>query len=1275
MVGLLVDCDGGQYDQPAAGVLSWRTSATVPPVICSSCVAVRLNSACGWPAAAQTLSKLNRSRSISITGLTTWPTGQTPPMAQPVFSRTNLASALPSGPTRAVTLDSSTRLPPLAITSTGASSARRRKMMDLAISATPQPTAAAASAEVRPVEGSITTGWSWPMLESRSATRWAEEGRGWAVSFIVGQAGQWLKREMITACLSCFRRQDDTGLGSAIEQEDAIAARRAGLLQLRHAPACQGILFHLHEAFIGDAQQGDLAHHRRQLHQRDAAPVQQQELHQYLDAIVGIAQRIGLQVIQSRKSLRQRIVDLMEGRAMAGDDGAHLQRADQLQRGTGFLETGFAIKLGEDDAEAIAPQRIGRDQHAFLRAVEQQRMRIMAGRGQQLPVQVAQAHDVAAAQRLRMGKARAALAGGAIAQRGFIPAAHLLCFGGGDGDAAVVLGLQRGIATAMVGMQVGVDQQVQARAAALRQHVAYQRLRLLGMGDIAAVDHRHLVAAEQQHVVGRQPAPFQYMDGRGDPERGGVHRAGSGGLEFQQLRALGDLVADRVEQVLDGAGGGGGDGVFHLHRLHDQQRRTLRHGGPLLYQQRDDLAGHGRGQAATLGFAVAGMGHGIEIAQAALTLLAEHMQPLALAHHIGLQVTAIEIDLQAIVVRGIDLQGMGLAIDVQCPVPAIAGIVDLQRGRAGLVLQRERAQQAGVESPAVGAGPGIGRAGGRGGLPFFLQQGRRCQRQRLDGGGGCRREERIAMAFDQAGIEVGAGKGAAGHQPLQEADVGGQADHLVLRQRTRHVAQSGIAVGAPDDELGDHRIIEGRDGIALAHARIDAHLRRLACVILAQLELHRRRTAHARQRADGGQEALLRILRIDARLDGVAVEAQGILLQRQGLAGGDAQLPLHQVQAGDHLGDRMLDLQARIHFHEIETAILAVTLAVTVVGDEFHRARTLIADRARGGHRRFAHGGAALGAQAGGGGFFQHFLVTTLHRAIAFEQVDVMAVGIGEDLDLDMARAGQVFFHQHAVVTKAGDGLALAGGQGRHEIFRALDHAHALATAAGTGLEQYRIADAVGFAAQEVALLAFTVIARYQWHGRRFHQRLGGRLGAHGANGRGRRADEDQAGIGAGLGELGVLRQETIAGMDGLRAGSEGGGDDLVTAQVTFLGRGRAQMHAFIAGRDMLGARIGIGIHGHRGNAQATCGGRHAAGDFAAIGDQDLAEHGVSSVAWFRCGTRRTWSLRWGRSGPPTVPAPAPGGYRRGRSRRHPTGAPRRSRDGPGLRTGRGWAP
>ena len=65
-----------------------------------------------------------------------------------------------------------------------------------------------------------------------------------------------------------------------------------------------------------------------------------------------------------------------------------------------------------------------------------------------------------------------------------------------------------------------------------------------------------------------------------------------------------------------------------------------------------------------------------------------------------------------------------------------------------------------------------------------------------------------------------------------------------------------------------------------------------------------------------------RILGINARLHRVAGNAHLILLERQRLAGGDAELPFHQIEPGDGFGDRMLDLQARVHLHEPEAACL-----------------------------------------------------------------------------------------------------------------------------------------------------------------------------------------------------------------------------------------------------------------------------------------------------------------------------------------------------------------
>ena len=47
-----------------------------------------------------------------------------------------------------------------------------------------------------------------------------------------------------------------------------------------------------------------------------------------------------------------------------------------------------------------------------------------------------------------------------------------------------------------------------------------------------------------------------------------------------------------------------------------------------------------------------------------------------------------------------------------------------------------------------------------------------------------------------------------------------------------------------------------------------------------------------------------------------------VLRERQRLAGGDADLRLDQVDAGDHLGHRMLDLDAGVDLDEVEVVVL-----------------------------------------------------------------------------------------------------------------------------------------------------------------------------------------------------------------------------------------------------------------------------------------------------------------------------------------------------------------
>ena len=94
-----------------------------------------------------------------------------------------------------------------------------------------------------------------------------------------------------------------------------------------------------------------------------------------------------------------------------------------------------------------------------------------------------------------------------------------------------------------------------------------------------------------------------------------------------------------------------------------------------------------------------------------------------------------------------------------------------------------------------------------------------------------------------------------------------------------------------------------------------------------------------------------------------------------------------------------------------------------------------------------------------------------------------------------------------------------------------------------------------------------------------------------------------------------------------------------LAAQVAFLRCRRPDVHRLVARQHVLRIRVDVRIDGDRRDAELARRGRNAAGDFAAIGDQDLLEHVVSAAQSpahaaramrfdFVAALLRGWSLR-----------------------------------------------
>ena len=210
------------------------------------------------------------------------------------------------------------------------------------------------------------------------------------------------------------------------------------------------------------------------------------------------------------------------------------------------------------------------------------------------------------------------------------------------------------------------------------------------------------------------------------------------------------------------------------------------------------------------------------------------------------------------------------------------------------------------------------------------------------------------------------------------------------------------------------------------------------------------------------------------------------------------------------------------------------------------------------------------------------------------------------------------------------------------------DHAHALAAPSGGGFDEEGKHGPVQTDNELFIGHAGLSCARYHRNAGRGHRRLRGDLVAHRLDRGGRRADEHQAGGGAGAGEGGVLREEAVAGMHGFRPGRARGGDDRVDVQVALRGGGRADPHRLAGRADVRGAGVGVAVDRDAGDAEPVEGGDDPDGDLAAVGDQDLTE-GLSRHGHLTSGRRRSRPARAGRWRPRTARARGPGGSRPGR--------------------------
>ena len=353
-----------------------------------------------------------------------------------------------------------------------------------------------------------------------------------------------------------------------------------------------------------------------------------------------------------------------------------------------------------------------------------------------------------------------------------------------------------------------------------------------------------------------------------------------------------------------------------------------------------------------------------------------------------------------------------------------------------------------------------------------------------------------------------------------------------------------------------------------------------------------------RHRAGLRQEILRGIFGAQPCLDGMADEPDVGLLPREGLAVRHAQLPFDQIETGDRVGHRVLDLQPRVHLHEEEVAVR--------IEQEFDRAGAHVIDgscQRDSGRAEFL---ARSGVDGRRGGFLDQLLVAPLHRTVALAEMHDTAVLVGEHLHLNVARAGERAFEQEASVAERVFGLRARGFQRGGKLAFAAHEPHAAPAATGRGLDHHRIADRVRRRSECAVALVGPVVTRNDRYTGAARDALRLRLVGHLPNDSGRRPDPGQARLDHGLRKSRILGEEAVARMHGIGAGLLRRRDDRRTIEVRLARARRADPHCRIRFAHVQGIAIRIGVNRDRADAHAPGGTDDAARDLAAVGDQQL---------------------------------------------------------------------
>ena len=247
------------------------------------------------------------------------------------------------------------------------------------------------------------------------------------------------------------------------------------------------------------------------------------------------------------------------------------------------------------------------------------------------------------------------------------------------------------------------------------------------------------------------------------------------------------------------------------------------------------------------------------------------------------------------------------------------------------------------------------------------------------------------------------------------------------------------------------------------------------------------------------------------------------------------------------------------------------------------------------------------------GRLFNQLLVAALDGALTLAQGDHVAVLVGQDLELDVPGTLDEFLHVQVAVAEGVRRLGLRRLIELGQLLLGANDAHAASATARRGFEDDRKANRPGPCQGLFLILQHAFGTRQDGDFRLLHRLASFILLAHQPHGFGSGPDELDVRSAANLGEVRVLTQQAVAGMNGIDIGDLRGRDDGRDIQIALRRSRRPDADRLVGKTDVERVAVRLAVDGNRADPEFFAGADDAKRDFAAVGDEQFSKHRFQS--------------------------------------------------------------